>query len=409
VRIGTAFGELNYSFGRTRDGITRTAGALTTEETYRLVRGYPDVYVTSLYRWAELPIASYLSAQSIRLGKRLGKNTLIVPFDGSEEEYWRDARALIGRVVPDAPVLDDGRVYLLLSACNPQSLPENDLPFVICDIGDLRQMEFVGFMSKLLDLFDVDLEFNLLGRNRNLPTSPGRALLEPHASTGNEEATAAVGEALRVLVEITFVLEKLRTRFFRFRWPIQEAIDRSLEAINANLEERERLTAIRKRFVDGSDGAREPRGEGDPKLHRTPRVFLSYVKEDARVVERLVDELAAHGIHVWLDREQLLPGQRWPEAIRRAISEGDFFLACFSEHYASRSKTYMNEELTLAIDELRQRPADRTWFLPVVLSECEIPDRNIGAGQTLRSIQWVRLDQQWKEGIGRIVQAILSS
>jgi hypothetical protein len=60
-----------------------------------------------------------------------------------------------------------------------------------------------------------------------------------------------------------------------------------------------------------------------------------------------------------------------------------FFVACFSREYAMRAKSYMNEELTLDIDELRQRPANKTWFIPVLLSDGDIPDRNIGAGETL--------------------------
>jgi hypothetical protein len=66
----------------------------------------------------------------------------------------------------------------------------------------------------------------------------------------------------------------------------------------------------------------------------------------------------------------------------------------------------MNEELTLAIDELRQRPTERAWFIPVLLSECQVPARNIGAGETLRDIQWVELYRDWEEGIARIAATI---
>ncbi len=125
-----------------------------------------------------------------------------------------------------------------------------------------------------------------------------------------------------------------------------------------------------------------------PKAHR---VFVSYVREDQETVERLAKELSAYGIKVWLDKTELKPGTRWRDAIREAISQGDFFIACFSEAYQRRSKSYMNEELTPAIEELRQRPTNRTWFIPVLLSNCEVPARSIGAGETLREIQWVEL------------------
>jgi hypothetical protein len=137
-------------------------------------------------------------------------------------------------------------------------------------------------------------------------------------------------------------------------------------------------------------------------------VFISYVRENRNDVQRLADALRAHGVTVWLDRTHLKPGDRWKDAIRGAISQGDFFIACFSDEYNGRSKTYMNEELTLAVDELRQRPTDRAWFIPVLLSDCKVPDRSIGAGETLRSIQWVALYDDWDEGIRRILAVIQS-
>jgi hypothetical protein len=33
-------------------------------------------------------------------------------------------------------------------------------------------------------------------------------------------------------------------------------------------------------------------------------------------------------------------------------------MACFSKEYNERDETYMNEELTIAIDKLRKRPSD---------------------------------------------------
>ena len=121
-------------------------------------------------------------------------------------------------------------------------------------------------------------------------------------------------------------------------------------------------------------------------------VFISYVREDTEAVQRLCKVLRTYNIEVWLDREQLKPGYRWAEAIQEAIREGSFYIACFSKAYNERLRTYMNEELALAIEELRQRPTDQSWFIPVLLDNSEVPNRRIEAGQTLRSLQWVSLD-----------------
>jgi hypothetical protein len=98
---------------------------------------------------------------------------------------------------------------------------------------------------------------------------------------------------------------------------------------------------------------------------------------------------------------------RWKDAIRRAIRDGDFFVACFSNAYTVRTRSYMNEELTLAVEEIRQRPMHVMWFIPVLLSDCQIPERSLGAGETLRSIQWVSLYEDWERGLRRIMEVIL--
>jgi hypothetical protein len=135
-------------------------------------------------------------------------------------------------------------------------------------------------------------------------------------------------------------------------------------------------------------------------------VFISYVREDSVEVEQLAADLRARGAEVWLDKEQLMPGVRWQTAIRRAIEEGVFFIACFSENLFKRERAFMNEKITLAIDELRKRQSGRPWFLPVLLSTVELPDREIGGGQTLRDIQYVSLYDDWDEGIKRLLAVI---
>ncbi len=109
------------------------------------------------------------------------------------------------------------------------------------------------------------------------------------------------------------------------------------------------------------------------------------------MVERLVEELKSGGVDVWRDRDRLLPGVRWETAIRQAIESGTAFIACFSAKFDARQRSHMHEELTIAIDELRKRPRDRAWFIPVLLDRAVVPDWDIGAGETLRQLQHVKL------------------
>ena len=135
-------------------------------------------------------------------------------------------------------------------------------------------------------------------------------------------------------------------------------------------------------------------------------VFISYVRENEKAVSRLYHDLASRGIRVWLDRNEIKPGVRWKSAIRKAIQEGAYFIACFSKEYNDRDKTYMNEELTVATEVLRQQPFDKAWFIPIKLNECKIPDRDIGGGETFEDFQWVDLHEDWDIGIQKLLKSI---
>ena len=135
-------------------------------------------------------------------------------------------------------------------------------------------------------------------------------------------------------------------------------------------------------------------------------VFISYCHENKTIVDRLCHTLASHDIHIWLDRDNIGPGTLWKQAIQQAIQHGDFFIACFSTEVNARNQTYMSEELKVAIEELHRRPVDKIWFIPVKLNECEIPDIDIGGGETLRNLQYVDLHENWETGIQRLLNTI---
>jgi TIR domain-containing protein len=91
----------------------------------------------------------------------------------------------------------------------------------------------------------------------------------------------------------------------------------------------------------------------EDRIHSVGHAFISYVREDRDRVADLQDVLTAAGISVWRDVDQLWPGQDWRTIIRNAITEGALvFIACFSDASVSRVKTFQNEELNLAIEQL---------------------------------------------------------
>lgn len=79
----------------------------------------------------------------------------------------------------------------------------------------------------------------------------------------------------------------------------------------------------------------------------TQHVFLSYVRENKDIVDLLYGDLTVGGIAVWLDRNEIKPGSRWKDSIRAAITDGAYFLACFSKEAAEKNRSHMKEAIKL--------------------------------------------------------------
>ncbi len=152
--------------------------------------------------------------------------------------------------------------------------------------------------------------------------------------------------------------------------------------------------------VDGLGLFRHTRsGEFQFESRLRPRIFLAYVQEDLRHVQRLYRALARAGYDPWLDKRKLLPGQNWPRSIERAIGVSDFFIACFSPRSVSKRGAFQSE-LRYALDCAAKLPLDQVYFIPVRIEECDVPDR------VTREIQYVDLFPDWEKGFQRVVSSI---
>jgi len=137
-------------------------------------------------------------------------------------------------------------------------------------------------------------------------------------------------------------------------------------------------------------------------------VFISYVHENSGIVDRIARALSDNGITVWVDRRNIFPGMLWKDAIKRAIREGAFFIACFSAEAERQERSYMREEIAFAIDELRLRSLDKSWFIPVLINETSIPSMRISNVYDLTDIHFVKLYENWDSAIQLLIQVIKS-
>lgn len=138
-------------------------------------------------------------------------------------------------------------------------------------------------------------------------------------------------------------------------------------------------------------------------------VFISYVREDSEEVDALCAILEAAQIPYWRDRSALGPGDAWRAKIREAIRQGALvFLGCFSDKSQAKDKSYMNEELTLAVEEFRTMPPGRTWMIPVRFNDGDVPEWNLGAGRMLSDLNYCDLfGPNYTANAARLVTTIL--
>jgi hypothetical protein len=84
--------------------------------------------------------------------------------------------------------------------------------------------------------------------------------------------------------------------------------------------------------------------------NRNLNVFLCHAKEDKPTVRELYRQLTAEGwMDVWLDEENLFPGQEWDMEIEKAVEAADVVVVCLSSHSVDK-EGYVQKELRFVLD-----------------------------------------------------------
>lgn len=103
----------------------------------------------------------------------------------------------------------------------------------------------------------------------------------------------------------------------------------------------------------------------------------------------LRDTLAAAGLVVWYDENELGGGDAWDQKIRREIRECDYFMPLISAATERRKEGYFRREWRLAAERTLDMADDVLFLLPIVLDEtseagARVPDK-------FNTVQWLRV------------------
>lgn len=114
-------------------------------------------------------------------------------------------------------------------------------------------------------------------------------------------------------------------------------------------------------------------------------VFLCHAHSDKDAVQSLYNRLTKDGVDVWLDKENLLPGQDWEYEIQKAVRKSDVVIVCLSKDFNKAG--FKQKEVRWALDTAMEKPEGEIFIIPARLEECENLEK-------LGKWQWVDLFEE---------------
>ena len=90
------------------------------------------------------------------------------------------------------------------------------------------------------------------------------------------------------------------------------------------------------------------------------KIFLAHAKEDVNWVRAFYDLLKTIEVKPWMAPNDIIPGEQWDSAIKRAIATADFVVACLSRN-STNKRGYVQKEFRLALDMCNEIPSTKTF------------------------------------------------
>lgn len=137
-------------------------------------------------------------------------------------------------------------------------------------------------------------------------------------------------------------------------------------------------------------------------MKRIPQIFISYARADVQKVEGLYQRLSDAGFKPWTDKKDIVPGEMWKNAIKRAIRASDFVFICLSTSSVGR-RGMIQREIKEALDMWQEKMEDDIYLIPVRLEDCEVPE-SLGHFQYVDLFDeggWTKLLGAIQEGLAR--------
>lgn len=138
-------------------------------------------------------------------------------------------------------------------------------------------------------------------------------------------------------------------------------------------------------------------------------VFISYVKENAKLASWIAKQIRLNGIEPWFsdDAGRISTGDNWQRVLRSAIQNGGYYLPIYTKEWSARSRSVANQELMIAAEEARLRPLGRRWIIPLKVDDADLPEIHLGGGVSLSDIHYADVSRLgWERALTDILQSL---
>jgi len=113
------------------------------------------------------------------------------------------------------------------------------------------------------------------------------------------------------------------------------------------------------------------------------KIFISYAKEDEEKALWLFKNLRRSELDPWIDKNNILVGERWEQAIYKAIKAADVVLVLLSRNSVFK-RGYIQKEIRIALRFWEEKLEEDIYLIPVRLDDCKPPE-------VLSGFQWANL------------------
>lgn len=125
------------------------------------------------------------------------------------------------------------------------------------------------------------------------------------------------------------------------------------------------------------------------------QVYITYSRKDREFAQRLIESLKSSGLSIWIDYEQILPGEEWASKIEQGIEASEIYLFILSPD--SLKSAVANQELKIAVENNKR-------IIPVAIHNVEPKEVPI----ELASLNWIfmRPQDDFESGLSKVLNLI---